>query len=190
MQNTISFNPNGHSNVGDGTLNKVPIKRNNLFFSDADFQFEQRIGQEYLAQDMNMSVVLYRVDISNTNLDDIYHESGKHKVQFKTPMELSCSYELKEAELKAYDKQGNKGVYQQLGVLEVYIYQSELDYKDVEVTKGDYIGVQVTPERMEFFSVFDDGKVNYANSQTMYGTQPFWRKIRCAPVDANEFDGM
>ena len=189
MNNSISFNQNNNSNIGDGTLNKVPIKRNNMFYGEADMAFDMKIGMEYLGSDTNMSVVLYRVDIDNSNFDDIYNESGKHNIQFKTPVEITCLYDIKEAELKSYDKQKNLGTYKQYGQLEVYVYESELMYKNVEIVAGDYIGVQVTNEDMVFWTVVNDGKSNIANSQSMYGTTKFWRKIICAPVDSNEFDG-
>ena len=55
--------------------------------------------------------------------------------------------------------------------------------------RGDYIGLQVTPERMEFFTVVDDGRINYSNKQSYYGRKPYFRKISAAPVDKNEFNG-
>lgn len=189
MNNTITFNQNNNSNIGDGSLNRVPIRRNNLFYGEADMNFDMKIGMEYLGQDTNMSVVLFRVDIENSNFDDVYNESGKHTIQFKTPVEITCLYEIKEAELKTYDKQKNLGAYKQYGQLEVYVYDSELQYKDVDIVAGDYIGVQTTEQDMMYWTVVNDGKVNVANTQTMYGTRPFWRKIICAPVDENEFNG-
>lgn len=189
MENNINFNPFGNGNIGQGTQNKVPIRRNTMFYSDADAQFDIGLGQEYLSSDMNMSVVLYRVDLSKTNLDQIYFESGKHKPQFLPPIEISCIYEIKDETLKSYDSSKNLGTYQQIGTLEVNVYQMELDYKDVDIRKGDYIGVQIDENTMAFFVVFNDGKINYANNESLYGTRPFYRKIECASVDMNEFNG-
>ena len=68
--------------------------------------------------------------------------------------------------------------------------RAKLDEYGCDIKRGDYIGIQVTPERMEFWTVTDDGKVDsYANKNTLYGTRPIERIIHCAPVDANEFNG-
>jgi len=189
MENHINFNPFGNRNISQGTLNKVPIKRNSMFYADADAQFDIRVGQEYLTADMNMSVVLYRIDLEKTNLDVTYFESGKHKPQFLPPIEISCVYEIKDENLKSYDSSKNLGTYQQIGQLEVNVYQVELDYKGVDIRKGDYIGVQIDEHTMAFFVVFNDGKINYSNQESLYGTRPFYRKIECASIDMNEFDG-
>lgn len=189
MENNINFNPFGNGNIGQGTQNKVPIRRNNMFYSDADRELEFNIAQEYLTADLNMSVVLYRIDLEKTNLDHTYYESGKHKPQFLPPIEISCTYEIKDEVLKSYDSSKNLGTYQQIGQLQVNVMESELFYKDVDIRKGDYIGVQINENTMVFFVVFNDGKINYANGESLYGTKPFWRKIECASVDMNEFDG-
>ena len=53
--------------------------------------------------------------------------------------------------------------------------------------KGDYIGVQISPEHMEFFVVNNDGKNNYDNAHSLWGTVPLYRTIQCSPVDTSEF---
>ena len=50
-------------------IRRVPINRNNLFYSDESFLFEQQVGKEYIEQDMNQTVVLYEVDLQSTNVD-------------------------------------------------------------------------------------------------------------------------
>ena len=51
-----------------------------------------------------------------------------------------------------------------------------------DINRGDYIGLQVTPDHMEFFIVADDGRVNYDNKHTMMGTVPYYRNIVCTVV--------
>ena len=56
-------------------LRKVPIKRNTKFFSGEDFDLELNFAKEYIEQDANQTVILYRVDLEKTNLDAVYNES-------------------------------------------------------------------------------------------------------------------
>ena len=169
---------------------KNPIKRNNLFFSNSDFDLEIDLAREYMECDMNQTIVLFEVELSKTNTNDIYHEASKQNIRFKTPVELSVKYEIGQSEMRSYDKNSNKGVYSKPGNLEFVILNKTLEEVKRDIKRGDYIGVQITPEEMLYFTVFDDGKVaSYANLNTLYGIKPFYRQIKCNYVDPSEFEG-
>lgn len=169
--------------------NKVPINRNNLFYSEKDFQYEMEIGKNYLEQDVNQTVILYEVDLNKTNLDAIYSESKSDSIIFKPPVELHVLYNVEPGELSSYDKSKNLGTYIKSGKLTFGVYQSTLDELGAEIKVGDYIGVQVTPTHMEFYTVVNDGRNNYDNSHSVFGYKPAWRSISCAYVNPNEFNG-
>lgn len=169
---------------------KNPIRRNSKFFSKEDFALELEFGREYVEQDANQTVILYEVNLEETNVSDIYKEAKKDSIRFKQPVELPVVFKIDEAELKAYDKQNFKGVYSKIGKLTFGVYVKTLEEMDCDIKRGDYIGVQVTPEHMEYFSVADDGRVgSYANKNSLYGTQPLFRDIVAVPIDKNEFNG-
>ena len=168
---------------------KVPINRNNLFYSEKDFQYEMEIGRNYLEQDVNQTIVLYEVDLTKTNLDAVYSESKSNAIVFKTPIELHVIYELSQGELASYDKSKNLGTYVKSGKLTFGVYQFTLDELGADIKNGDYVGVQVTPTHMEFYTVVNDGRNNYDNAHTVFGTKPAWRSITCAYVNPNEFNG-
>lgn len=169
--------------------NKVPINRNNLFYSEKDFQYEMEIGKNYLEQDVNQTVILYEVDLNKTNLDAIYSESKSDSIIFKPPVELHVLYNVEPGELSSYDKSKNLGTYIKSGKLTFGVYQSTLDELGAEIKVGDYIGVQVTPTHMEFYTVVNDGRNNYDNSHSVFGYKPAWRSVSCAYVNPNEFNG-
>ena len=148
------------------------------------------IAREYLEHDMNQTVVLFEVDLAKTNADDIYHEADKKNIRFKTPVELTVRYEITDSEMRSYDKTSNKGLYAKPGTLNFTVLIDELEEVQRDIKRGDYIGVQITPEEMIYFTVYDDGKIAaYSNSNTMYGIKPFFRNIKCNYVDPAEFEG-
>jgi len=165
----------------------VPINRNSLFYDAESYAFEMQVGKEYVEQDMGQTVVLYQVDASNTQADAVYGETNPSDVKYKTPIEVPCVYEIAEPELKSYDKDKNLGTYMKTGKLTLGVYQETLTELNVDIKKGDYIGVQVTPTHMEFFVVNNDGRNNYDNAHTLFGTIPLYRTVQCSPVDASEF---
>jgi hypothetical protein len=169
---------------------KNPINRNKLFFSKNDFDLEIDIAMDYMEQDMNQTVILFEVDLSKTNTNDIYHEADKKNIRFKSPIELTVRYEIKESEMRSYEKNNNKAIYSKPGILEFTVLNTTLNEVGRDIKRGDYIGVQITPEEIIYFTVFDDGKVKaYSNANTLYGVKPFYRQIRCNYVDPSEFEG-
>ena len=42
--------------------NKVPITRNNKFFSQEDYELQLEYLREYIEEDANQTVILYQVD--------------------------------------------------------------------------------------------------------------------------------
>lgn len=170
---------------------KNPINRNNLFSSEEQVNFQVAMGMEYVNKVLNQTVVLYEVDREKTKVDDIYNEAKFNELVFKTPIELNVMYKLNPGELKTYDTSIIKGYYVKVGQLEFQIYQAELDENDCDIKRGDYIGLQVTPEHMEYFIVADDGRVNYDNKHTMWGTVPYYRSIKCTSVsDVSETSNL
>lgn len=169
---------------------KIPIKRNTKFFSEEDFDLELEFAKEYLEQDANQTIILYRVDLQKTKVNDIYKESTKDAIRFLPPIELPVVYEIDDAELKSYGNKIQKGVYSQVGKLKFSILISTLEEYDCDISRGDYIGVQIDSTHREYFTVVNDGRVgSISNKFTMYGTKPFARTIECASIDANEFNG-
>ena len=166
---------------------RVPINRNNLFYSEDDFAFEREVGKNYIEQDMNQTVVLYQVDLDKTNPDALYGETQANQVVYKAPVEIHCVYEISEPELKSYDKTKNLGTYMKTGKLTIGVYQETLDELGVDIKKGDYIGVQVSQTHMEYFTVSNDGRNNYDNAHTLFGIEPLFRTMEGYSVDTSEF---
>lgn len=168
---------------------KNPINRNPLFYSEEDYLFEQKIAQEHLLQDINQTIVLYQVDYEKTNDDDIYHEAQKDNIRFKTPVELNVIYEIEDADTRAYEKQKQMGLYAKPGNLKFGVMEAELKGMGVDIKRGDFIGILINSEKMEFFEVVNDGRVNWDNRHSQYGFLPLWRECLAIWVDPNTFTG-
>ena len=158
---------------------KNPINRNNFFTSPDTINFQIGIGMEYVNKVLNQTVVLYEVDREKTKVNDIYNEANYNDLVFKTPVELNVMYKLDKGELKTYNNDTIKGYYINVGQLRFTIYEKELEENGCDINRGDYIGLQVTPTHMEFFIVTDDGRVNYDNAHTYWGTVPYYRSVVC-----------
>ena len=169
---------------------KTPIKRNHKFFGRDEYNIEMEFAMEYLEQDANQTVILYQVDLSNTKVNDTYKEADKDAIRFLPPIEVPCVYEIQDAEQQSYEKSKMKGLFAKPGKLTFSVLLKTFDELDIDIKRGDYVGVQITPEKMEFFTVTNDGRVGMlSNKNTIYGVAPYYRTIECAPVDEIEFRG-
>lgn len=167
--------------------NTTPISRNNLFYSEEDFQFETDIIEGYLEEDLNQTVVVYEVDRKRTNVNDIYKEAKKDTIRFKPPKEVPCMFEIEDAQLNAFDSQTNTGTYQISGNLKLYILSKTLESYKCDIKRGDYVAIQIDTNRMSYFTVTDDGKVNNSNKNVVGAYKVAWRVITASP--SQEFKG-
>lgn len=169
---------------------KVPVTRNNKFFGAEDFDLEVGFATEYLEQDANQEIILYQVDLEKTKVNDTYSEATKDAIRFKTPIVLPVIYEISEAETKAYNSKIQTGYYAKTGKLTFSVLLSTLEENHCDISRGDYIGIQIDTEHREYFTVVDDGRVNMiSNKFTLFGTKPYARTITAASCDLGEFHG-
>ena len=165
---------------------RVPINRNSLFYDHESYLFEMELGRNYIEQDMGQAVILYSVNVQETQTDAVYGESSPSSVEFLPPIEIPCVYEIEQPELKSYDKTKQLGTYNKIGKLTFSYYKETIDELGVEVKKGDYIGIQVTPEKTLFW-VVNNVNPNYGNEKTLWGTVPLYFTCTCSSVDESEF---
>lgn len=166
----------------------TPITRNNLFYSDEDFQLEVDIVMGYMEEDTNQTVVVYEVDRTKTIVNDIYQESVSN-IRFKPPTEIPCLYEIQDNQLMSYDSQTNTGVYSITGNLKIYVLEKTFTKYKCDIRRGDYLGIQIDTDRMVYFSVVNDGKVNTSNQMVIGAYKTAWRVIEASPCTLDEFNG-
>lgn len=168
--------------------NKLPITRISKFFSQDDFDLNIQMGEEYLKGDVNMKIILYRVDREKTDVDNVYAEVGTDKTKFFPPVEISARVLVEAPKNSAY-KQGLVH-YLEPGNLVFNVYINELNTLKVDIKYGDYIGYQESETKISFYTVTNDGKVVSDNKHNMFGYKPYFRTITCAIAQDPTFRGI
>lgn len=167
---------------------KVPITRISKFFGEKDFQLNISMGEEWLYGDMNFTLVLYRVDKSKTNQDDVYGEALTDSISFLPPVEIKAYVKIESPTQQNY---GNSNMSQiEPGNLTMSVYLHYLEEESIEINYGDYIGYPETESRMRYYSVADDGRIVSDNKHTYGGYKPFYKTYVCTPVNDDEFRGI
>jgi hypothetical protein len=168
--------------------NKLPITRLSKFLSQDDFDLHIKMGEEYLHGDLNMKLVLYRVDRQKTDIDDVYGEVGMDEIKYYPPVEFNGLVKIEEPKNSAY--KGGLIRYNEPGNLNISVYIRHLEELNIDIKYGDFIGYPESETRTRFYQVTNDGKVVSDNKHNMFGFKPYYRNITCAPIQDSTFRGV
>jgi hypothetical protein len=168
--------------------NKLPITRISKFFSETDFDLNVQIGAEYLHGDLNMKLVLFRVDRQKTDTDSVYAEVGKDEIKFLPPVEFNGLVKIEEPKNSTY--KGGLGRYLEPGNMTISVYIAHLEELKIDIRYGDFIGYAESEDKIRYYTVTNDGKVTSDNKHNMFGYKPYYRTITCVPAQESEFRGI
>lgn len=165
---------------------KFPVNRMGRFFDEIDFEVEKEMGREFVEGDLNITVVLFQIDRSGTQVDDVYGEAKPGQIRFKAPVELKVKIQLDQGENKSYSDGMNR--YLDYGNLTFHIFQDQLTELNCEISYGDYVGYADREDNIKYFTVTNDGKIFSDNAHTRIGYKGYYRTINCTVADINEFN--
>lgn len=168
--------------------NRLPITRLSKFFGQDDFDLQIRMGQEYLQGDLNMKIVLYRVDRQKTDIDDVYLEAGTDQIKYFPPVEFRGLVKIDPPKNETY-KDGLIR-YLEPGNITISTYQKQLDELKIDIRYGDYLGYAESETKMRYYVVVNDGKVVSDNKHNMFGYKPYYRTIIGSFVQDVQFRGV
>lgn len=168
--------------------NRLPITRMTKFFSQDDFDLHIQMGEEYLYGDLNMKLVLYRVDSEKTNTDGVYAEVGKDQIMFFPPIEFNALVKVDLPKNTTY--KGGLGRYNDPGNITISVYTKHLNDLGIDIKYGDFIGYPESEEKVRYYTVSNDGKVISDSHHTMGGFKSFYRTINCVIAQEVEFRGI
>jgi hypothetical protein len=164
---------------------KFPINRIGKFYDEIDFGIENEMAREYVEGDLNFVIVLFQVDRTETQVDDVYGEAKSGEIRFKAPKELRVKLALDVAEIKSYSGGMNRIL--DYGQLTFHIFQDQLIEMSCDISYGDYIGYSDREDNIKYFTVTNDGKIFSDNAHTRIGYKGYYRTITCVTADSNEF---
>ena len=163
----------------------LPLNRVDKFFSESEFDLEVQMGREWLEGDLNTIVVLFRVDLSKTIVDDLYGESKtKH---YLPPVELKVRIDsLEESELETRD--GGVSARESQLKMSLSIFTEQLVEKNCEVSRGDYLGYNDGVKGMRYFEIINADNRNFSLNKTIMGYKSYWRRLTAIQVDSDVFN--
>ena len=141
-------------------------------------------GRDYIENHKGDIVTLYGVDIIKTKIDETYGEEYAEDKIYKDPIDLNALVQLGDVSL-SYMK-GTTLTKNDFENVQVFIYEKELEEKQVSINMGDYL-VYFDGKIDRFFEVLDGNVVNTATNNLFGGVGTYAKHFKCKQVKENIF---
>lgn len=159
--------------------------RESGFFTLKDLKLEVEMGRTYLQTDTPQSLLLYRIDYKKTKVHALYGESRATEKVALPPVEIRVRFNVEENKSEYL---GNSILAKQWGGKLIFtVYNDELEEKNVDINRGDYVGLRDANNNLRFYEIYENDKVNIGNDKTIAGIESYYRKIEAVAVDTDVF---
>ena len=159
------------------------------FFGERDYNLDISMGREYFEGDIGIPFILYSIDHARSQIGKKfdYGTPKKTDIIFKEAVELIGNVNLEKGEPT---KMGSSSLkVENLAGAVFLVYQAQLDEKNVQVNEGDFIGYNIHPDHTVYFEVVNPNYINYDNPATIARYSSFYRRLKCAYVQYDVFNG-
>lgn len=170
--------------------NRKPINTgfvDSSFFTLDDLELNVEWGRDYLKSDIPASLMLHRVDRRKTKTHSLYGESRSSEKVVLPPVELQVQISVEDSSMEFI--QGSTLPRHFAGDLNFTVYEKELEEKQVEINRGDFISLKNAKGKLAYYEVNDPDLMNVGNDRTIGGLSSFYRSIKCVSVDSDVFKG-
>jgi hypothetical protein len=155
----------------------LPIERIPNFYSAKSMETDMLYITQYYTTDINMKITLYRVNIITSQIDDLYGESLPVDKKFLPPVELTVLLDIENTGVS----NTNDIITEQLGKLVFDVLEKELNNKNCDITRGDYISYY-DGKSERYFEVVSANNMNTSSEQTLVFRTGYYRHISCSYI--------
>lgn len=155
--------------------------RYGLFMNDNSYELELMYGRNYISTDIKHEILLYKLNIVESKVHDLYGQSEAHEKSYLTPINLVGLVDIEDSEQRTYGDD-NGLVRDDTGNLVFTVYLDELKEKNVDIDRGDIIEYNFSGVRNRYYEVFNANKITDNTQKSIGSFKPFYRKIIALPV--------
>lgn len=157
-------------------------QRYGLFMDDNSFDLEIEYGRNYLSQDVNYFIILHRVNVVESNVDDFYGEAEASEKKYFPAITLDVMLDIEDSQQNYYGDAEGGITRDDTGNLVFGIYLKELKEKGVDISRGDIVEYNMSTEDSRFYEVENANNVSDTTDKTIAGFKPYYKRIIAIPV--------
>ncbi len=157
-------------------------QRYGMFMSENSFNLDVAYGRNYLQSDIVHEVVVYKVNVIKTKSHNLYGQTKAKDKVFMPPVKIKVMITIQPNEQKYYGEGQGGIVRDDTGNLEFGVYIKELEENKLDIQRGDYVGYNISGDKLRFYEVENANNVIDETDKTIAGFKPYWKKIIAVPV--------
>lgn len=155
--------------------------RYGLFMNENSFQLEMMYGRHYISTDIKHEILLYKINIVESKLNDLYGQSKPKDKSYFPPISLTGFIQIEDSNQRTYGDE-NGIIRDDSGNLIFNIYLDELKEKNTEINRGDIIEYNMSGNNPRYYEVFNANNVVDTTNQTIAGFKPYFKKVEALPI--------
>lgn len=157
-------------------------ERYGLFMSEESFDLDIEYGRQYLYTDNVQTIILYRINVIETVVHNLYGQAKPADKKYLSPVKLHVMVSIGDSTQKYYGNNAGGITRDDVSNLVFGVYFKELEENGVEINRGDIVSYNMSGTKNRYFEVESANNVTDETSKTFGGFLPYWRKVVCVPV--------
>jgi len=163
-------------------LKNIEDERMGLFMNNNSFDLDIMYGRNFLQTDNAQTVTIHKINISKTKSHSLYGQSKTKDKKFMTPVTISVMTTIDDSEQEFYGGSQGGIVRDDTGNIIFGVYLKELEEKQLEIDRGDFIEYNMSGEKNRFYEVENANNVTDETKKTIGGFKSYWKKVTGVPV--------
>lgn len=156
--------------------------RYGLFMNDNSFNLDVMYGRNFIQTDNHQTVTIHRINIIETKSHSLYGQAKSKDKKYLPPVTISVMVSIDDGNQVYYGDNSGGISRDDTGNISFGVYLSELEEKELEISRGDIIEYNLSGEKNRYYEVENANNVFDTTSKTIGGFKPYWKKITGVPV--------
>lgn len=163
-------------------IQDIENQRYGLFMTQNSFDLDIFYGRNYLQTDNVQTVVLHRINVTETKVHALYGQAKTKDKKFFAPVQLSVMVDVEDGKQEYYGPNPGGITRDDTGPLRFGVYLKELEEKNTEINRGDYIEYNMSGEKKRYYEVESANNVTDETKKTIGGFKTYWKMVVSVPV--------
>ena len=157
-------------------------QRYGLFMSDNSFDLDVMYGRNFLETDNAQEVIIHRINVIETKTHTLYGQAKAKDKKFMPPVRISVMVNVEDGKQENYGTNPGGIARDDTGPLRFGVYLKELEEKNTEINRGDYIEYNMSGEKKRYYEVESANNVTDETKKTIGGFASYWKMVISVPV--------
>jgi len=156
--------------------------RYGAFMTENSFDLEVAYGRNYLETDNVQEVTVYRLNVLKTKSHDLYGQTKTKDKNFFAPVKIKAMVTVEPNQQSYYGNNPGGITREDTGNLVFGVYLKELEEKQVEINRGDYVMYNQSGEKNRYYEIENAENVVDSTNKTIGGFKSYWKQVTAVPV--------